>query len=120
MASPSPTRAQSSSRENMPPGILNTLDEIRNSISALVIYQTKTAENNAILSKENEKSLKEGQEILTRLGIKGDIQTDIEGIELRKKKQQKDYELRTKLLEGIDNKKNFNTTFDQKEYQLKT
>lgn len=79
MVSPVSSRAQSPSREGIPTALLNALDEIRKSISTLVLNQTAAAENISILSRENMKRMKEGQEILARIGIKGDIQTDTEG-----------------------------------------
>lgn len=86
----SPTRAQSSSREGISTALLNALDEIRRSISTLVINQSAAAENISILAKENEKRMREGQEILKRIGIKGNIQTDTEGTNEGKMTEDKD------------------------------
>lgn len=90
MVSPTPTRAQSPSREGISTALLNALDEIRRSISTLVINQSAAAENISILAKENEKRMREGQEILKRIGIKGNIQTDTEGTNEGKMTEDKD------------------------------
>ena len=72
--------AQSPSCESMSIQFLSALDEIRNSISKLTLGQTTLIENITILSQENEKRLHEGQEILKRIGIQGEILTDREQI----------------------------------------
>ena len=72
--------AQSPYCENMPIQFLSALDEIRNSISKLTLGQTTLIENITILSQENEKRLHEGQKILKRIGIQGEILTDREQI----------------------------------------
>ena len=65
----------------MPIQFLLAMDEIRNSISKLTLGQTTLIENITILlSQENEKRLHEEQEILKRIGIKGEILADRERI----------------------------------------
>ena len=74
------SNAQSPSCESMPIQFLSALDEIRNSTSKLSLGQTSLIDNITILSQENEKRLHEGQEILKRMGIQGEILTDREEI----------------------------------------